>query len=171
MRLLEEVRGGTVGTLRMVAIREHRYPFLTKVGDWNRFARNTGGTMVEKCCHFFDVMRLIIGRRPARIYASGPQDVNHLDERYDGEVPDIVDNAFVVVDFDGGVRALLDLCMFAEASRDEQEVAVTGDAGKVECGVPSSTLLHGRRAPKSLRVEHIPVAAELLAAGNHHGST
>jgi hypothetical protein len=40
--------------------------------------------------------------------------VNHLDERYDGERPDILDNAYVVVDFASGARALLDLCMFAE---------------------------------------------------------
>ncbi len=31
-RLIEEVRGGTVGRLRMLAIREHRFPFLVKVG-------------------------------------------------------------------------------------------------------------------------------------------
>ena len=30
------------GTLHMLAIREHRFPFLAKVGDWNRFNRNTG---------------------------------------------------------------------------------------------------------------------------------
>ena len=33
-----EVHGGTIGTLRMLSIREHRFPFLPKVGDWNRFA-------------------------------------------------------------------------------------------------------------------------------------
>ena len=97
--------------------------------------------------------------------------MNHLDERCNGEVPDIVANALIIVDFDGGVRALLDLCMFAEASRDEQEVAVTGDAGKVECGVPNSTLSIGRRESRAVTVEHVPVAADLLAAGNHHGST
>ena len=83
-RLIDEVRRGTIGRLRMLAIREHRFPFLPKVGDWNRFARNTGGTLVEKCCHFFDLMRLIVGARALRVYASGGQDVNHLDERYDG---------------------------------------------------------------------------------------
>jgi myo-inositol 2-dehydrogenase / D-chiro-inositol 1-dehydrogenase len=70
-RLIEEVRRGTVGRLRMLAIREHRFPFLVKVGDWNRFARNTGGTMVEKCCHFFDLMCLVIGARPVRVFGSG----------------------------------------------------------------------------------------------------
>src|SRR5690606_34736810 len=54
-RLMTEVARGTIGEVRMVSIREHRYPFLRKVGDWNRFNRNSGGTMVEKCCHFFDL--------------------------------------------------------------------------------------------------------------------
>jgi myo-inositol 2-dehydrogenase / D-chiro-inositol 1-dehydrogenase len=170
-RLIEEVRRGTVGRLRMLAIREHRFPFLVKVGDWNRFARNTGGTMVEKCCHFFDLMCLVIGERPLRVFGSGGQDVNHLDERYGGETPDILDNAFVIVDFAGGVRALLDLCMFAEASPDQEEIVATGDAGKVACGVPSSELFIGRRKPRQAHREHVPVSSEILAAGHHHGST
>lgn len=170
-RLIEEVRAGTIGSLRMLAIREHRFPFLTKVGDWNRFARNTGGTMVEKCCHFFDLMRLIVDAEPVRVYASGAQDVNHLDERYDGETPDMVDNAYVVVDFAGGARALLDLCMFAEVSRDQEEIAAVGEKGKVEAGVPSSTLFIGDRETGEQRTETIPVDPDVLAAGNHHGST
>ena len=69
---------------------------------------------MEKCCHFFDLMRLVAGADPVRVMASGGQDVNHLDEVYDGRVPDIVDNAFVIVDFANGVRGALDLSMFAE---------------------------------------------------------
>ncbi|MGH0033284.1 MAG: Gfo/Idh/MocA family protein [Myxococcota bacterium] len=170
-RLVQEVRGGRVGRLRMLAIREHRFPFLPKVGDWNRFSRNTGGTLVEKCCHFFDLMRLIVGAAPVRVYASGAMDVNHQDERYDGEKPDILDNAFAVVDFDDGCRAMLDLCMFAEGSRNQEEIAATGDAGKVECFIPESTLVIGRRIPKSVDTEHVPVDERILAAGGHHGST
>ena len=64
-RLLAEVRGGTVGNVQMVAIREHRFPFLHKVGNWNRFSRNTGGTLVEKCCHYFDLMNLVVGTSAA----------------------------------------------------------------------------------------------------------
>ena len=77
----------TTGGVKMLTIREHRFPFLEKVGDWNRFNRNTGGTFVEKCCHFFDLMRLVIGAEPVRVMASGAQDVNHLDESYAGETP------------------------------------------------------------------------------------
>ena len=55
-RLIEEVESGACGAVKMIAIREHRFPFLEKVDNWNRFSKNTGGTLVEKCCHFFDVM-------------------------------------------------------------------------------------------------------------------
>ena len=56
------------GGIKMLTIREHRFPFLEKVGDWNRFNRNTGGTLVEKCCHFFDLMRLILQDEPVRVH-------------------------------------------------------------------------------------------------------
>ena len=160
-----------VGEIKTLFIREHRHPFLPKVGNWNRFTRNTGGTLVEKCCHFFDLMNWITQERPSRVYASGGQDVNHLGERYDGEVPDILDNAFVIVDYEGGVRALLDLCMFAEAARNEQEITAVGDRGLVECFIPSGELAIGNRETRALETRHVPVAEEILKAGFHHGAT
>ncbi|MEM6702386.1 MAG: Gfo/Idh/MocA family oxidoreductase [Acidobacteriota bacterium] len=176
-RLIDEVHDGDVlGRLHMLAIREHRFPFLPKVGDWNRFNRNSGGTLVEKCCHFFDLMRLIVRAEPVRVYASAGQSVNHLDETYDGETPDIWDNGLVTVDFDNGVRALLDLCMFAEASRYQEEITATGDRGKVECFLPKANdaeclLTLGKRESGEVRSEPIEVDAALLEAGHHHGST
>jgi myo-inositol 2-dehydrogenase/D-chiro-inositol 1-dehydrogenase len=116
--LAEEATGG----IRMLTIREHRFPFLEKVGDWNRFNRNTGGTMVEKCCHFFDLMRLILRDEPVRVMASAGQAVNHLDETYAGETPDIWDHGYVIVDFARGARAMLELCMFAEGSDYQEEM-------------------------------------------------
>jgi myo-inositol 2-dehydrogenase / D-chiro-inositol 1-dehydrogenase len=136
---------GAVGRLIQVAIREHREPFYPKVGDWNRFSANTGGTLVEKCCHYFNLMDLILRERPARVFASGAQDVNHLDERYDDKVPDILDNAYVVVDYPSGARAHLDLCMFAENSIDNEHITVVGHEGKLESLLPSGILRVGRR--------------------------
>jgi predicted dehydrogenase len=149
--LLEQLATGVCGNTRMVSIREHRYPFLQKIGDWNRFTRNTGGTLVEKCCHFFDLMHLAAGAHPVRVMASGGQDVNHLDEEYevDGrmERPDILDNAFVIVEFANGVRGALDLCMFAEGGRFEQEITITGDLAKMEATVPGDVVWLGEREP------------------------
>lgn len=170
--LLGEIRSGTVGQVHMVAIREHRFPFLVKVGDWNRFSRNTGGTLVEKCCHFFDLMRLAADADPVRVMASGSQDVNHLDEVYNGETPDILDNAYVIVEFANGVRGMLDLCMFAEASRNEQEIAVTGDEGKLEALVTESVLRVGRRSDGLHVVDERPITADgVRHVGLHHGAS
>lgn len=171
-RLLAEVDAGAVGRPRMVAIREHRFPFLTKVDDWNRFSANTGGTLVEKCCHFFDLMVRIMPGRPVRVMASGGQDVNHLDESYKGRTPDILDNAFVIVDFDDGGRALLDLCMFAEATQNQEELSVVGEQGKVEALIPDNVVRLGRRGEHWIgSVETVPVTDTNIAYLGHHGGS
>nr|WP_295464086.1 Gfo/Idh/MocA family oxidoreductase [Mesorhizobium sp.] len=173
------------GGIRMLTIREHRYPFLDKVGAWNRFERTSGGTFVEKCCHFFDLMRLILYADPVRVMASAGSAVNHRDERYGGEAPDIWDHGYALVDFDNGARAMLELCMFAEGSRYQEEISAVGAAGKIECLVPGPTrfwpahlgappvaqVIVSPRHPAGPRVLDIPVDPALLAAGDHNGST
>ncbi|KAF3773588.1 putative oxidoreductase [Nymphaea thermarum] len=171
-RLLSIVKDGLVGQVKMVAIREHRFPFLVKVKDWNRFNVNSGGTLVEKCCHFFDLMRLFAGSNPVRVMASGAMDVNHKDEVYDGRVPDIIDNAFVIIEFENGSRGMLDLCMFAEGSKNEQEISVVGDKGKGEAFVPESIVHFGTRTAGRLGVQTIEVKNEQIKyEGLHHGSS
>ncbi len=182
-RLLQAVEQGAAGTPRMMSIREHRFPFLEKVGDWNRFNARTGGTLTEKCCHFWDLMRLVLKSDPVRVYASGGVDVNHRDERYYGKMPDILDNAYVVVDFENGARGMLDLCMFAEGSYWQETVAVTGEKARLEAFVPGparfspdgqerkSEFAMSIRALKEEIREEIHVDEKILNAGDHHGST
>jgi myo-inositol 2-dehydrogenase/D-chiro-inositol 1-dehydrogenase len=172
---VEQVHGGRIGKLQMLSIREHRFPFLPKVGDWNRFAENTGGTMVEKCCHFFDLMRLIVGSEAVRVYCSGAMDVNHLDESYNGRRPDIIDNSYTTVDFANGVRAMLDLSMFAEGAENQEEICAVGDQARLECLIPTGDLVFsprtGLRQPKAVERLHVAVDEAALKAGHHHGST
>ena len=170
--LVSQVHAGAVGETRMMSIREHRFPFLVKVGNWNRFSRNTGGTLVEKCCHFFDLMRLTIGADPVRVFASGGQDVNHLDEWYEGERSDILDNAFVTVDWSNGVRSMLDLSMFAEGSVNEQEISVVGTTGKVEAHVPGDGRIRiGDRATRSVREVEVGIDPDVAHVGFHFGAS
>lgn len=177
----QQVTGG----INMLTIREHRFPFLTKVGDWNRFNHQTGGTFVEKCCHFFDLMRLALKSEPVQVMASGAQDVNHLEEQYQGETPDILDNGYVIVDFENGARAMLELCMFAEGSRWQEEISAVGKAGRIETRVPGPSrfwdesagpepvpeVVISPRSPFGPITKKVPVDPEILAAGDHHGST
>jgi len=185
-KLSQEVHSqSNTGPVTLISIREHRFPFLQKVGDWNRFNQYTGGTLVEKCCHFFDLMRHLTQSKPIRIYASASVAHNHLDERYPEGAPDILDNAYVVVDFESGQRALLELCMFAEGARYQEEISVVGPLAKVECFVPgpgrfwpsqlgappTPLLVLSPRHPKGPFEIEVPVDSIALAAGDHNGST
>jgi len=175
-RLMAEIEQGTVGDVKMVAIREHRFPFLVKVDNWNRFNENSGGTLVEKCCHFFDLMMQATRSRPVRVYASGAQDVNHLDEVYDGKTPDILDNAYVIVDFANASRGMLDLCMFAEASKNEREIVVVGDRGKLEALDTESVVRIGERTDDIVSginavTEERVIDTSVKHQGLHHGAS
>lgn len=180
-KLIGQLEAGVTGTRQMISIREHRFPFLDKVGDWNRFSERTGGTLVEKCCHFWDLMRLLMQDDPLRVFATAARDVNHAQERYDGRTPDIIDNGFVSLEFSRGGRGMLDLCMFAEGTPWQEIITVTGDRGRVEAWIPSNEATKGADAPHSYlsiadrkageRKIEVPVDDAILAAGSHHGST
>jgi predicted dehydrogenase len=173
------------GGIKMLTIREHRFPFLPKVNNWNRFNTQSGGTLVEKCCHFFDLMRLTLQDEPTRVMASAGQAHNHLTESYDGKVPDIWDSAYVIVDFAKGARAMLELCMFAEGARYQEEISAVGPDAKIEALVPgpgrfwpeklgaapTPQVIISPRAPKGPQHIDVPVDPALLEAGDHNGST
>ena len=180
--LLDTVRDGTLGRVMMFSIREHRFPFLPKVGGWNRRNEATGGTMVEKCCHFFDLMRLALGSEPTRVFASGGQGMN-VEEAADMGPTDVVDHAYTVVEFEGGGRAALDLCMFAEGSFWQEEVTAIGSRAKIEARVPGPArfwpggeeregelVLSPRHDKAPVKVD-VPVDPTVLRAGDHHGAT
>ena len=183
-QLIAEAEAVT-GGIKMLTIREHRFPFLRKIGDWNRFNKYSGGTLVEKCCHFFDLMRFILKAEPVRVMASAGQMNNHLDEVYDGETSDIWDAGYVIVDFDTGARAMLELCMFAEGSSFQEEISAVGPKGKIECLVPGPgrmwpehlgaapvpQIIRSPRTPRGPERVEVPVDPALLKAGDHNGAT
>ena len=184
-KLVEVVDGASLGATKMVSIREHRFPFLHKVGHWNRFNRWTGGTLVEKACHFFDLMRRLVQDDVVSVYASGGGGVNHQDEDYDGQKPDILDFALVIVTYASGATSALDLCMFAEDMQTEA-VSVVGTKGKAEARCPECTFRVTMRSEASLaptrvpprdgerceaQIQHVGVDDKIKAAGFHEGAT
>jgi predicted dehydrogenase len=75
---------------------------------------------------------------------------------------------------------MLDLCMFAEASTNEQELVAVGSAGKVEAFVPEGRVVVGRRAPVrpdgwpgTPTIETLDAAHDDRVAWNgyHHGAS
>ncbi len=181
--LCEKVHAGLIGRVITVTVREYRYPFLDKVGNWNRFNRNTGGTLVEKCCHYWDLMRFVVASDPVRIYASGAMDINHIHERYDGQAPDIIDNAFAIADFANGTRGMMDLCMFGEGYHWQEEISVTGSEARIDARIPGPPRFDPNGRAHQARIElsrrdgkTVPLTLpdlddSLLRVGDHHGAT
>ncbi len=118
-----------IGSVRTVAMSEYRPPFLDKVGQWNKFNRYSGGTLVEKCCHYFDLMNMMADSTPVKVYAQGGRAVNFLDFELAGERSDIDDHAFVCVTYGNGTLANFTLNMFSQELYEE--LVVTGAEGRV----------------------------------------
>jgi predicted dehydrogenase len=128
--IYEALTRGVIGNIKTVSILEHRMPFLDKVQQWNKFSRYSGGTLVEKCCHYFDLLNLFAQSRPHSVFATGSMSVNFLEFEYEGEKSDILDNAFVTVIYENGVRASFSLCMFAPMFYEE--LILCGDEGRLK---------------------------------------
>ena len=136
------IASGAIGEPKMVWAREFRAPFAKKYEDWILDRDRSGGTLVEKTCHHFDLFNWFTGAcggsNATRVYGSGGadwvyQDISRLPEgRTEAAEPtlNIIDNAFVTVDYDTGARAELLLCMFANAGR-KLEIGIQGTEGAV----------------------------------------
>ena len=126
---LQAVAKSTLGQVKTVAMSEYRPPFLDKVDQWNKFNRYSGGTLVEKCCHYFDLINVVAQSRPRRVYASGGRAVNFLGFEWRGELSDIDDHAMTIIDYDNGVRASFTLNMFCQELYEE--LVVVGERGRL----------------------------------------
>ena len=173
----EALDNRALGQIKTVSVSEYRPPFLDKVDQWNKFARLSGGTLVEKCCHYFDLINLLAEARPQRVYASGGQAVNFVDFERNGVKSDIDDHAFVAIDFANGVRASFTLNMFCPDFAEE--LIVVGDAGRLKAeeyhdihrsgsGNASLTIKLGENGLSKTSDLTYPRAIE---QSGHHGST
>ncbi len=166
-----------LGPVKMISLCEYRPPFLPKVGEWNKFSAYTGGTLVEKCCHYFDLMNRIAGAPPAQVYATGGRAVNFTDFEYEGKLSDIDDHALVIVDYENGVKAQFTLNMFSEELYEA--LSVGGANGSLHTEEHAS-FTPGRPSRSRIRVQTPGHAAydgvdctfpEAIELGGHYGST
>ena len=173
----EALERAVLGTVRTVSMCEYRPAFLDKVGQWNKFSRYSGGTLVEKCCHYFDLINLFAGARPARVFASAGQAVNFRDFEYDGQPSDIDDHAFVTVDYRNGVRGAFTLNMFSPTFHEE--LVLCGDAGRL-VATERFDFLNAQTATSTVTIEHPEPRATrrvavdypaLVDTSGHHGAT
>ena len=127
----ELVAGGKIGKPRMAWCTEWREPFPESM-SWVFTKSKSGGAIVEKNCHHFDLFNWWTEGRPAFVAAFGgigpsPQMLGHGLE--------VVDHAYITAEYDNDVRAMVGVCFFGSHGIG-RDMGITGDEG---------TLLHTRR--------------------------
>tara|TARA_B100001093_G_scaffold518464_1_gene603363 strand:+ start:2305 stop:3522 length:1218 start_codon:yes stop_codon:yes gene_type:complete len=167
----------TIGDIKTINMIEHRMAFLDKVGQWNKFSKYSGGTLVEKCCHYFDLINLFANSKPKSVYASGSMAVNFKDFEYEKNKSDILDNAMVIIEYENGVRASFGIAMFAPMFYEE--IILCGNLGRLSASenqdfLPGKTLkskieiFGGETYPSRSITPGFPVAIE---ESGHSGAT
>ncbi|MFP4363515.1 MAG: Gfo/Idh/MocA family protein [Spirochaetia bacterium] len=173
----EVIRRKAIGDVKTITIMEHRLPFLDKVDQWNKFSCYSGGTLVEKCCHYFDLFNYFAEAKPVSVWASGSISVNYHDFEYKGAKSDILDNAFVHVKYENGISAQFNLCMFAPMFYEE--IVLCGDEGRVKA-YEMEDFLPGKRLKTGLEVrtsgetppkDSQPHYPDMIETSGHNGST
>jgi predicted dehydrogenase len=139
------VARGDVGEVQLVWCREFRGPFLKKVGDWIQDSRYSGGCLVDKNSHQFDLMNWWVGARPKKVCGFGGADVVHVvNNPYE-----VIDHASVSFEYDNGVRGGMVISMFAPRMEDDLEMGVMGTQGAIQTRVGREEIWQWKRASQT----------------------
>ncbi len=173
----EALERKSIGDIKTISMLEHRPPFLDKVGQWNKFSKYSGGSLVEKCCHYFDLMNFFAQSRPSIVYAVGNMAVNFTNFNYENEPSDIVDNAFVNIIYENDVLAGFNLNMFCP--NFYEELVLCGNEGRLKAH-EEFDFFHKTESDSLIEIQHgenraartiIPNYASFIEKSGHHGST
>lgn len=128
----EMLTRGDIGDLQIMWCREYRGPMRP---GWRSSKALTGGLFLEKNSHHFDLFYWFMNSRPERVTAFGGTNV--LRDR------ELLDNAQVLIEFAGGRRAVLEICLFAPYGGDT-EIGAVGTGGRIDTWNQAQRLVHHR---------------------------
>lgn len=143
-RMKSMVVNGDVGDPRIMWCREYRGPMRP---GWRSSEAQTGGMLLEKNCHHFDLFNWILDSTPTKVSAFGGTDV--LTDR------ELLDNAQVLVEFEKGRRAVLEICLFAPSGGD-CEIGIVGSGGRIDTKNQAIELTYHRFDPAEKIQETVP---------------
>ena len=147
-KIVDLIRDGVIGRPIMLWLKEMRGPFrVSPEHMWIFDKEKSGGMLVEKSCHHFDLFNWYADSRPVNVYASGGQDVFH---EIGGVQSSVCDNAWAIVNYESGARAMLGLGMFLGRSHPQEggigthrrDIGVAGEKGMIQQGgaLPSGVI-------------------------------
>jgi predicted dehydrogenase len=173
-KMKELIESGEIGSVHMMWCKELLGSFY---GQWRFKEALSGGAIVEKNCHHFDIFNWVIGASPRKVCAFGGQNVikrGHTVETIIMETGDrnivsdseIIDNAFVIVEYENGARAELSLCFFSPYGND-LEIGAVGEKGKLESWVKEHRIHLWRNADEG-RMEVVEPESDVAQYGVFH---
>ncbi len=137
-KMKEIIARGDIGDLQMMWCKEFRVPFSA---PWKFKQTPSGGAIVEKNCHHFDIFNWMIEAKAVRVSAFGGQNVIKKGKEFESlvisgermviEDSEIVDNAWIIAEYENGARVSLGLCFFSPYGND-LEIGAIGNHGKLE---------------------------------------
>ena len=133
-QLKESIRSGQIGPVRMMSCKEFRVPFRDGVDNWRRSLERTGGSLLEKNCHHFDLFNWYAESKPVKVSAIGGN--RGADADTDSGM---LDHAWVNVEYANGARASLGLSLFQPDGY--LELGTLGDDGSAVCTSPDEKLM------------------------------
>lgn len=142
------IDAGDIGVPRVAWCRELRGPFQKKSENWILDARRSGGTLVDKNCHHFDLMNWWLGARPWRVCAFGGKATGSGV----AGAHQVADHAVVIFEYRSGARGSLDLCLFAPETGDRGlTMGVAGSEGFLRTRLATLEIQWWRRGEKESR--------------------
>jgi predicted dehydrogenase len=159
------IAAGEIGEVQLVWCKEFRGPFLKKVGDWIQDSRYSGGCLVDKNCHHFDLMNWWVGSRPRKVCGFGGNNV----VRVVNNEHEVIDHASVTFEYENGVRGGLLLAMFAPKTGEDLEMGVIGDKGMLQTKMSRDEVHLWRRGNESPDPQIYHVPGRKVGWGAHHG--
>jgi predicted dehydrogenase len=111
---------------------------MPKIDDWIQDRRRSGGALVDKNCHHFDLMNWYVDSKPAKVFATGGKEVVEVI----GGEGEVIDHAVVSIDYANRVKGCLLLGMFAPSdTEDTLEFGILGDKGMLRTRISSHEIL------------------------------
>ncbi len=119
------------------------------MANWRRLEENSGGHILEKCCHDIDLINWIVGSLPKKVSSFGglnffTKENSHLFEEYKKYMKkeqknpfssdkDIVDNQVAILEYNNGVRATFHTN--CSSGIPERRIYICGTKGTIRADV------------------------------------
>jgi predicted dehydrogenase len=150
-KLREVLDEGVIGELKYIWAQEFRGDWARLYDDpeenarknWRYYYKLSGGTLVEKNCHDFDILGWYAGGAPQVVTATGGNAVYRDRET--------IDHASVSAEYKSGVNVTLGMCLFAKFH--QADTAFVGTEGTITFPRGGAYLVVHRPKKKQERIE------------------